>query len=433
MVSAFMNIASFYNELCKLLMLGIVFFDARFDVNKKLLNWKFSNSLWLLLSLVVGVIGCFFDNSIASVVNIILIIIVARLLSRKIKLRYPVLGVCVIALLDLFVVYGAMFLFGISAEELSNNSLLALVLNGVLTIVLFVIWLVKKLMGADRHNVFRLNIEKQTVGILIISAAISALIIAYVEKYSMQDDDPRAFFRNSVVVILSGLFFLTQCISIFFHSRSEELSRDVAQKEQLLESQKNYYMDLLDKEENTKRFRHDFKGHMNSIKALVDEGDYDKLREYLESVDGQMAKATIDFSTGNHMINSIISGIKASYPDANIEWRGRIPNEMQINSMDLCTIFYNLINNACREVSGTDNAVQVDVRIFNSNMFIVVRNKIKNKVTIENKHRIIKDFEEGHGYGLRNVEDVVHKYNGTFEITDENGMFDVDIAMPDVI
>ncbi|SFC12423.1 sensor histidine kinase [Butyrivibrio sp. YAB3001] len=429
MISAISNIATFYNELCKLLLFGVIFCGAKIEP----LSNKFLRYIWLGCSIVIGGIGFAFDKSIASLLNAVLIVVMVKLLCKSIKIRYPILGVFIIALIDSLIAYGAMIFTGVSAEDISNNPILTFVLNGVLTTALFVIWMLKKTRMIDKQNVFRLNVEKQSVVILSASAFFSALIIAYIEQYSIQFDDRMSFFRNSVIIVLCCLFFLSQCIGIFFHTQNGRLSSDVAQKDRLIENQKNYFTDLLDKEEKTKRFRHDFKGHMNCIKTLIDEGDYDKLKEYLESVDGQMAKATLDFSTGNHMINSIIAGIKSQYPGVKIDWRGRIPDVLQVSNPDLCTIFYNLINNACREVDGTDNHVDVDIRIFNTNMFIVVRNKVKNKVQVADKHRVIKKFEEGHGYGLRNVEDAVKRYNGLFEINNENGMFDVDITMPDVI
>ena len=190
----------------------------------------------------------------------------------------------------------------------------------------------------------------------------------------------------------------------------------------------------MEKEEQTKRFRHDIRGHMNSVKVLMEQGEYEDVTEYLKSIEDSISEMQVEINTGNHIVNAIVADAKRQYPNAKIEWNGRMPNDLKIRNMDLCILFSNILNNACREVNNhTDSTVKVEIKVFNTNMFITIKNKVKEPVQIDGNARVIKHFEEGHGYGLRNVKDCVSSYNGNFEISSKDGIFSVDIMLPDVI
>lgn len=319
-----------------------------------------------------------------------------------------------------------------TTEQIVQNPIINFLTNCILTVLLFITMIIKRIRG---YRGFRLNFDFKITCVLITSALISVMVVAYAEEYGLSIGST-ASGRLGVVffIVLIGLFFLVQCIGVFFYVQNVRLKNDVRQKEEFAKKQKHYYDDLLDKEEQTKRFRHDIRGHVNSLKALIEEEDYESLKEYLNSVEGYMTKMKLDFTTGNHIINAIVADIKSQYPNVNINWKGKIPSDLKVQDMDLCIIFSNLIKNACREVNDSEkNTVDVEVKLFNTSMFIIVKNVIVKSVQIQNNHRIIKRFEEGHGFGLRNVEDVVLEYNGTFYISNENNIFSVDIMLPDIL
>ena len=420
------NIAFFYNEIAKFIILGELFF------NFKLNSRRYAYLIWAIGSLVFGGIAYILDDTTVSILNVGLLVIFMKLLTERLKIRYIILEVMVITLADCIIVFMVMYLGGVTTEQIVQNPIINFLTNCILTVLLFITMIIKRIRG---YRGFRLNFDFKITCVLITSALISVMVVAYAEEYGLSIGST-ASGRLGVVffIVLIGLFFLVQCIGVFFYVQNVRLKNDVRQKEEFAKKQKHYHDDLLDKEEQTKRFRHDIRGHVNSLKALIEEEDYESLKEYLNSVEGYMTKMKLDFTTGNHIINAIVADIKSQYPNVNINWKGKIPSDLKVQDMDLCIIFSNLIKNACREVNDSEkNTVDVEVKLFNTSMFIIVKNVIVKSVQIQNNHRIIKRFEEGHGFGLRNVEDVVLEYNGTFYISNENNIFSVDIMLPDIL
>lgn len=54
--------------------------------------------------------------------------------------------------------------------------------------------------------------------------------------------------------------------------------------EKLLETQADYYKMLLEKEDETRKFRHDMSNHIICIDALSQEKKYDEMQSYLSSL-----------------------------------------------------------------------------------------------------------------------------------------------------
>lgn len=431
MIVDILKIVSFYNELAKVVLFGIVFFDVIIESDKRdSLVPRFGGciALGVLAGILSEVVG---DSTVVSFVRGLLLIIAVKLLIQRMNFKVVLLGVVVTSLADCLFAYLFMAVTGFSSAALSENANLSFFINFILTIFLLLIWAIKKV---RRYKGFNINCVISVFNMVLISVLMSGVIIAYAEMYVVGNTAPGIHLVGDSLILISGLFFVAQCLILFFRSENKRLNEDLANKEQILQGQKTYFADLISKDEQVRRFRHDLRGHLGCISALVDEEDYSGLKEYLKSLNGQVEKLYLEYSTGNHIVNAIISDIKNQYPGVDIKWKGKIPSEISINDMDLCVIFYNLLNNACREVCMQENpSVDVDVKIFNTNLFITVNNVIVHDVMIKDNRRVIKQFKENHGYGLRNVEDAVLKYDGKFMISGDNGMFNVDIALMNVI
>jgi len=211
------------------------------------------------------------------------------------------------------------------------------------------------------------------VCVLIVGAISSILFVTYTEEYGFDVEGNLREKAGAVSLIVFGsLFYLLQCIGMFFYIRNKKLVEVMALREQFLQQQKRYYTVLLAKEEETKRFRHDIRGHVNSLRVLLEEKDYEGASIYLNSIDGYMSQTILDFNTGNHIVNAIVADIKRQYKNVSINWKGMIPNNIQMKDIDVCIIFSNLINNACREVNESNEpVVDVGIKLFQTNMFIL--------------------------------------------------------------
>lgn len=243
-----------------------------------------------------------------------------------------------------------------------------------------------------------------------------------------------SYYNDVIKIFFGGIFFLTAFLGKFFHRKNKKLKSEIALKDELLVQQKMYYTMLLEKEENTKRFRHDIKGHISSMQILLEEKDYEHLEEYIDTMDETLKKLQVQTQTGNHVVNAIVANMQNQYENVSIQWLGLLGEELKIRSIDLCIIFYNLLSNAFRSADKSDEpVVYVDVKTAEPNIMVTVRNMIQEKVQVENKCRVRKVYKEGHGYGLKNIKDCVDAYKGVFEIQCKGQEFIAEVFLPNIL
>ncbi len=199
----------------------------------------------------------------------------------------------------------------------------------------------------------------------------------------------------------------------------------------LLEKQLSYYkqVDLMDKE--LRKFRHDIKNHFICIDALLEQGKSTELSEYFKDLLESFNSKERLYYTGNDVTDAILNSELNYHFDKQISVSvsGKLPAIETISSMDMCTIFSNMLTNAIHATSVCDAAIEPKLNIqFQSGsqyFSIIVQNSTKNPLkTISSK------MNRNHGHGLYIIRDTVEKYNGFFEQSEDNHMVTTTVLLP---
>lgn len=164
-----------------------------------------------------------------------------------------------------------------------------------------------------------------------------------------------------------------------------------------------YYEELLQQEEKMRRFRHDINTHIVALKTYCINGEIQNMQGYLNQIVSESAIYKVKKYTG-------------------------------IRSYDLCTIISNLLKNAieaCERIENiSERKVLLQIAIYNSKVYIIVKNKVKEKVVMNGKCPIsTEESSSFHGLGYGNIQYVVSKYNGTLECRTEEGYFEVEVGL----
>ncbi len=204
--------------------------------------------------------------------------------------------------------------------------------------------------------------------------------------------------------------------------------------EKLLKSQEEYYTMLLEKEEETKKFRHDIQNHIYCMHTLLNNKDYDELGRYFKRMDSDLKNLKGGIHTGNSLVNAIVNSIKNKYSDVKINWKGDIPINLCLSSMDLCTIFSNLISNAFEAACQADKKeVDVSIKVIETKLLIVVSNYTKEKPDIIDGKIKSSKKEKNHGYGIKNIKKCVENNEGDFNITFVDNIFTAEVFFNDIL
>lgn len=238
---------------------------------------------------------------------------------------------------------------------------------------------------------------------------------------------------NFLYVVSSCLVFLSILYLAFRVFRLVYAQNDILRRlnEQLLYEDERERSD-----ESLRRFRHDFKNHAIVIGAMLEQGDVSGARRYFAELSGEVAAASGRFSTGSPVVNALLD-VKASEVAADgtrICFEGVIPAS-GIAPKDLCVCVGNLLDNAaeaCRMLPDTvKKAITVKALTRHNLLLLSVENPVPpgRRSFGKGLPETTKRDKRRHGYGLRNVEDAVKKYNGTLQTSIENGVFTAEVLL----
>ena len=134
-------------------------------------------------------------------------------------------------------------------------------------------------------------------------------------------------------------------------SRMEMLLRTFAERKNIeyqnqllarqVEDVQNIYLTM-------RGWRHDYHNHLQSMKAYVEMGQYDKLQEYLGLLENDLDQVNQLCDSGNVNLDAILNS-KISLAKKNgihVDYKATCPAELTVSDIDLCALIGNLIDNA---------------------------------------------------------------------------------------
>ena len=206
--------------------------------------------------------------------------------------------------------------------------------------------------------------------------------------------------------------------------------------EKYLELQKQYYAEMLEQDEKMRRFRHDMKAHFIALQAYCEQGANSDMSNYLNEIVKASAIKDLQTYTGNRGIDAIIRKLhdEALRHEISLEVEGNLDNSTRINEYDLCAIIYNLLSNAIEAGEKIEEVslrkIVMSVGMYNSQIYIRVKNKVAEDVVIQNNRLITsKKDKKYHGIGSQNIESIVKKYQGIVRYTCKDSWFSAEVDL----
>ena len=368
----------------------------------------------------------------------IVVVISSMMIEGKRKGLLALVVFLGISCIDTVMVPVVQSLFSISEEEFYGNSFIYGTTNtiSVVGITVAAILLQKLYYGRGKqgnqqaHNSGRLYLALFAIWL---SAAMYTMIPFSVADFEW--DKGNVILIIASVIIFSLLFVVMGVLLIYNNSAKRHYKEVARVNRNLLEAQERYYQMVLEKEEETRKFRHDMSSHLVCVKNYLEENKVQEAEEYLDHLNGSLRNLAVKHQTGNTLVNAIVNDVSGRYTDVTLDWKGHLPKQIQMSDMDVCVIFSNLLENAFLAASACEDGgiVDVTVKSVSGALAITVENNIARPIE-EKDGRLItqKADKENHGYGTRNVRERVEKNDGTvtFEYTEKN--FTVEVVLMNV-
>lgn len=411
------------------ILLGYAFFGGINFVSSKML-WGTLISLLILIPIYTNrALNIFNPTQTAFFSILLLILLVKKKSAKKLVSLYPFLFVMT-DLLNLNVMYIFRFLFHIEVINFFSLSPYSSFTMGVSVLVLLLLFLFRK-KWLDDEIVLS---NKQIVSLYII-LALTCMMIFYVNHYQrlihpLKDAALFGFFSVFSATILNSLG-VYQAILAKNYSLLEENFR---LQQQFHSMQEVYFENILHQSKQTRNFRHDMKAHFQTIAQIAQEHNDQAVMNYIDEIAHLFHFDKQYFYTGNQIIDILLTNLTEKARENNITMsiEGIIPKDLNVDSVDLTIICYNLLQNALEATIREKNDLfSVSFSIKNQQFIFVVKNYVSNEISIENGLiQSCKADKKNHGLGLKNVRDAVERSKGIFDINVKNQQFIARVILP---
>lgn len=249
------------------------------------------------------------------------------------------------------------------------------------------------------------------------------------ENITLQNNFTKTFTVICIFLLILIIFLLVfNCLSsLYFENQSSLLEKQI-------KAQVNYYEKIDKLNDDVRQFRHDYRNHLLCIQGMLKANEYDEATTYIENLTSHKTTSSPKYFTGHSIADSILND-KAEYAQnigVEIKCNGIIYED--ISAVDICIVLANAIDNAieaCEKITDSSpKTISVNCDYYKCIQLICITNPVAENIVIHNNNiKTSKSDKSNHGIGLYNIRKTVARYNGEFDITCENNIFKLDIAL----
>ena len=251
----------------------------------------------------------------------------------------------------------------------------------------------------------------------------------------------KEYVGNSKFVIIATGFCIISYIGVgilsifvFYIKRINERMEQMLQSEKLArDMQQYYYEELLAKEEDTRRYRHDMINHLMCINSLAKEEKNEELTKYIQNMQDTMQQIQKKTYTVGNQILDIVTNYYLNMLNSEISVKisGYVDEGVTIDRSVLCTIYANLLNNAVEELKKAPEGY-LHIEFLQGDEYFQI--KIVNSLSLESQKKddillTEKKDKKNHGLGLKNVQKAVDDNDGKLFINFDKEKFDVTVIL----
>lgn len=182
-------------------------------------------------------------------------------------------------------------------------------------------------------------------------------------------------------------------------------------------------------------WRHDYRNHIQTMKAYAAAGDWQAVQNYLDELDSDLTAVGPAVKTGNAMADAILNSkiSLAKSKGIRVTADAHIPVRLKTGEIDLCCILGNLFDNAIdasMQLPESERMIRVYMDMKNTQLYISFTNFTAGKKLRKEGGRFRTTKGEGHGFGLVRIDAIVERLDGYISRNSEDGAFTTEILLP---
>ena len=208
--------------------------------------------------------------------------------------------------------------------------------------------------------------------------------------------------------------------------------RIAAYQRELIET---HYAEVENMYRQVRGWRHDYRNHIQAMKAHAAAGDMDAIKRYLDELDTDLSTVDTVVKTGNPMTDAILNSKISLAKSKGIEVRAdaHIPVKLKLSELDLCCIIGNLFDNAIEaslRLPEQERLIRVYMDMKGNQLYISFTNFTAGRKLSKLAGRFASAKGDGHGFGLVRIDAIVERLSGYLSRNSEDGAFTTEILLP---
>lgn len=199
-----------------------------------------------------------------------------------------------------------------------------------------------------------------------------------------------------------------------------------------------HYAEVENMYKQIRGWRHDYRNHIQVMKAYAADGNLEAIQSYLDELDTDLSTVDTVIKTGNSMADAILNSKISLANSKNIPVHAdaHIPLALTTSEIDLCVIIGNLFDNAIEaslKLPEEERMIRVYMDMKNTQLYISFTNFTSTK-KLSKVGNIFKTTKsgDGHGFGLVRIDNIVERLDGYISRNSEDGAFTTEILLPQV-
>lgn len=301
--------------------------------------------------------------------------------------------------------------------------------------ILILLWGYYILVGKRlKREVFRLPNQSKVIALLI--PVVLVLMMNYM-IYALTEFPTDGPDKMGVLFVIAGSMAIVILLSAltYYFNVTQEYSMQAEILEEQNEQQREYFEELLKKEQDTRQFRHDLTAELLELENYCTKGEYDKLHIYLKEMLGSISEISKrQYDVGNDIVNTIINYYFLPIRDTSrILVKGYMQEEQAVSQRDLCILVSNLVKNAVEataKIQEISREIIFEVQQGEKFLNIHLENSMEGQIKMKNGLPVTtKADKKNHGLGLINVMNIIKNNDGSCRCTIEHHRYIVDIFL----
>lgn len=264
-------------------------------------------------------------------------------------------------------------------------------------------------------------------------ALCSTLISIIILDYLYLNDK---LYLKIVAIISIWLLILANVLVFYVIDRINSLyvtEQNLTLSKTILKEQKEHYKDVIVEQKNIAKMRHDIKNSLIGILTELNNNNTNQAKLKLEHIFEDIGKSNAEILINDPTLNTILVIKKKVISEYNIEFEcnDHLTSEIKIDSLDLCIIIGNILDNAieaCNKITHGEKRITLFFTTKGKNLVVAAQNTVSKRVDVQSLVTTKQD-KKYHGFGIARIQELVEKYNGNIDISCDDRYFEMNLVI----